>query len=428
MCSKALITELFILIVAGINMKADAVQIADDVYWVGVLDWDIRAYHGYTLHGTTYNAYLIFGDDYVALVDNAYPGTSAQMWARIRDACKREGRLSSINIIIQNHIELDHSGALTEIHRKFPAATIYCTEAAAKGLKRHYAALEQVPFSTVKTGSELALGGKTCVFLEAPLLHWPDSMFTFLKEGGILFSNDAFGQHLCVPQRFDSDVPEHVLMQAAQKFYANLITPLSPLVLKKLDEVRTLGLLDKIRVIAPSHGQIWTDPTKIINAYTGWATGKAKNKATIVYDTMHYSTQKMAHALAEGLIAGGVDVVMYFLHSDERSGIVNDILDSKIILFGVPTMHNEPFPSIGDLVYYLRGLRFDKAGKKKLAVTFGSIGWSGGAAKKLAEAISSCGFEVLQYIETNYVPSEDELAQYFALGKQLASRISNSDE
>jgi flavorubredoxin len=374
-------------------MKADAVQIADRVYWVGVLDWELRAYHGYTLHGTTYNAYLIFGEDHTALIDNTYPGTSVQMWARIQDACEKEGRPLSIDVVIQNHIELDHSGALSEIHRKFPTAPIYCTQAAVTGIKKYYPALEEAPFTTIKTGQELALGGKTCTFLEAPLLHWPDSMFTFLKEDGILFSNDAFGQHLCVAQRYDADIPEYVLMQAAQKFYANLITPLSQLVLKKLDEVKTLGLLDKIRVIAPSHGQIWTDPAKIINAYTDWATGKALNKATIVYDTMHYSTQKMAHALAEGLIAGGVDVAVYFLHTDERSETVKDILDSKLVLFGVPTMHNAPFPSIGDIVYYLRGLRFDKTGQKKLAVTFGSMGWRGGGTKKLADAISACGFE-----------------------------------
>jgi flavorubredoxin len=404
-------------------MKADAVQIADGVYWVGVLDWELRAYHGYTLHGTTYNTYLIFGEDRAALIDSTYPGTSAQMWARIQDACEKEGRPLAIDVVIQNHIELDHSGALTEIHRKFPAAPVYCTEVAVKGLKKHYPTLDEVQFAPVKTGNEIALDAKTCTFLEAPLLHWPDSMFTFLKEDGILFSNDAFGQHLCLAQRYDADIPEYVLMQAAQKFYANLITPLSQLVLKKLNEVKTLGLLDKIRVIAPSHGQIWTDPAKIINAYTGWATGKAKDKATIVYDTMHSSTQKMAHALAEGLIAGGVDVAVYFLHTDERSAIVKDILDSKLVLFGVPTMHNEPFPSIGDIVYYLRGLRFDKAGQKKLAVTFGSMGWRGGGTKKLADAISACGFEVLQDLEAYYVPSENELVEYFEVGKQLAARI-----
>jgi len=412
------------LYTAGKNMRADSVKIADGVYWVGVLDWDIRTYHGYTLHGTTYNAYLIFGEDHIALVDNTYPGTAAQMWARIRDAFEREGRPFALDVIIENHIEMDHSGALVELYRKFPDAPIYCTGVAVKGLKNHYPALEPAPFQAVKTGTEVALGGKTCTFLEAPLLHWPDSMFTFLNEEGILLSNDAFGQHLCRTQRFDADIAEYVLMDAAQKFYANLITPLSPLVLRKLDEVKKRGLLEKIRMIAPSHGQIWTNPAKIVEAYTNWATGVASDKATIVYDTMHYSTQKMAHALAEGLIAAGVDVVMYFLHEDERSEIVKDILDSKLVLFGAPTMHNEPFPSIGDLVYYLRGLRFDKTGKKKLAITFGSMGWSGGATKKLAEALSACGFEIVEDLQVDYVPSEEALIEYYELGKKLALRMS----
>jgi len=411
------------LYTAGKNMKADSVKIADGVYWVGVLDWDIRTYHGYTLHGTTYNAYLIFGEDHIALVDNTYPGTAAQMWARIHDAFEKEGRPFALDVIIENHIERDHSGALVELHRTFPDAPIYCTGVAVKGLKNHYPALESAPFRVVKTGAEVALGGKTCTFLEAPLLHWPDSMFTFLNEEGVLLSNDAFGQHLCCAQRFDSDIEEYVLMDAAQKFYANLITPLSPLVLRKIDEVKKLGLLEKIRMIAPSHGQIWTNPAKIVEAYTNWATGVARDKATIVYDTMHYSTQKMAHALAEGLIAAGVDVVVYFLHEDERSEIVKDILDSKLVLFGVPTMHNEPFPSIGDLAYYLRGLRFDKTGKKKLAITFGSVGWSGGATKKLAEALSACGFEIVEDLQVDYVPSEDALIYYYGLGKRLASQM-----
>ncbi|MGZ4943009.1 MAG: FprA family A-type flavoprotein [Halobacteriota archaeon] len=401
-------------------MKADSVKIADGVYWVGTLDWDIRSYHGYTLHGTTYNSYLVFGEDKIALVDNTYPGTSAQMWARIKDACYKEGRVESLDIIVQNHIERDHSGALLELYRKFPEAPIYCTLTAIKGLKRHYPALEGAPLKAVSTGTIITLGGKTCTFVEAPLLHWPDSMFTFIDEGGILLSNDAFGQHVCTTGRFDTDVPEFVLMSAAQKFYANLITPLSQLVVKKVSDLQQRGLLDKIRMIAPSHGQIWTDPARIINAYTQWATGVTKCKATIVYDTMHYSTQKMAHALAEGLMSEGVDVVMYFLHADERSEIVKDILDSKLVLFGVPTMHNEPFPSIGDIMYYLRGLRFDKTGKKKLAVTFGSKGWGGGATKKLAETLSACGFDALQGLEVSYVPSDDELVQCYDWGRELA--------
>ncbi|MDD1720603.1 MAG: FprA family A-type flavoprotein [Euryarchaeota archaeon] len=404
-------------------MKADSVKIADGVYWVGVLDWDIRNYHGYTLHGTTYNAYLVFGEDEIALVDNTYPGTSAQMWARIKDACDKEARVASLDIIIENHIERDHSGALVELYRKFPEVPIYCASTAIKGLKRHYPTLGGAPFKAASTGTEITLGGKTCIFIEAPLLHWPDSMFTFVNEGGVLLSNDAFGQHVCAAGRFDTDLPEFVLTSVAQKFYANLITPLSQLVVKKMSDLQQRGLLDKIRIIAPSHGQIWTHPERIINAYSQWATGVTKYKATIVYDTMHYSTQKMAHALAEGLISEGVDVVMYFLHADERSEIVKDILDSKLVLFGSPTMHNEPFPSMGDIMYYLRGLRFDKTGKKKLAVTFGSKGWGGGATRKLAETLSACGFDVLQELEVSYVPSDNDLAQCYDWGRQLASKM-----
>ncbi|HIP35090.1 MAG TPA: FprA family A-type flavoprotein, partial [Methanothermococcus okinawensis] len=356
-------------------MKADAVKIADGVYWVGVLDWDIRKYHGYTLKGTTYNAYLVFGDEKVAIIDNTYPGTSAQMWGRIKDAFEKEGREFKIDVIVQNHVEKDHSGALPEIHKKFPEAPIYCTEVAIEGLKKHYPSLKNAPFKAVKSLESVDLGGKTLTFLEAPLLHWPDSMFTLYNEGGILFSNDAFGQHLCYPahMRFDKDIPEYVLMDANKKFYANLITPLSKLVLKKFKEVTDLGLLEKIKMIAPSHGQIWTEPMKVIEAYQNFATGKCKDKATIIYDTMHYSTQKMAHAFAEGLMSEGIEVVMYFLHEDERSEIVKDILDSKAVLFGIPTIYDEPYPSMGDIVYYLRGLKFNRTGLKRLAVVFGSM-------------------------------------------------------
>ena len=351
-------------------MKANAVKIKDGVYWVGVLDWDIRTYHGYTLNGTSYNAYLVFGEDKVALIDNTYPGSSAQMWGRIEDAFEKEGKDQKIDVIVQNHVEKDHSGALTEIHQKFPEAPIYCTEIAVKGLIKHYPTLEGANFNEVKTGDTFDFGNKTLAFLDAFLLHWPDSMFTLLTEEGILFPNDAFGQHLCFTQRYDNEIPEYLVMDGAQKFYANLVTPLSKLVLKKFQEVQDLGLLEQIKMIAPAHGQIWTDPMKIISAYSNWATGNCKDKITIIYDTMHYSTQKMAHALAEGAISEGVDVKMYYLHEDERSEIVKDILDSKAIALGAPTIYDEPFPSIGDLIYYLRGLKFNRTGIERMAVTF----------------------------------------------------------
>ncbi len=404
-------------------MKADAVKIKDGVYWVGVLDWDIRTYHGYTLNGTSYNAYLVFGEDKVALIDNTYPGSSAQMWGRIEDAFHKERKDLKIDVIVQNHIEKDHSGALPEIHKKFPEAPIYCTEIAVKGLRRHYSSLEGSNFKEVKTGDTLDLGNKTLAFLDAFLLHWPDSMFTLLAEEGILFSNDAFGQHLSFTQRYDHEIPEYILMDGAQKFYANLVTPLSKLVLKKFQEVQDLGLLEQIKMIAPAHGQIWTDPMKIIGAYSDWATGNCKDKITIIYDTMHYSTQKMAHAIAEGVISEGVDVKMYYLHEDERSEIVKDILDSKAIALGAPTIYDEPFPSVGDLIYYLRGLKFNRTGRERLAVTFGSMGGKGGTPDKLADDLKDCGFQVKDQYEVYYVPDADELDQCFQTGKKLAQEI-----
>ncbi len=403
-------------------MKAEAKKIGEGVYWVGVLDYDIRKYHGYTLDGTTYNAYLVFGEK-TALIDNTYPGSASQMWGRIEDAFKKEGKGIKIDVIVQNHVEKDHSGALLEIHKKFPEAPIYCTEIAVKGLKRHYAGLEGGNFRTVKTGETVDLGGKTLAFLEAFLLHWPDSMFTLLVEDGILFPNDAFGQHLCFAQRYDHEIPEYVLMEGAQKFYANLVTPLSKLVLNKFQEVTDLGLLEKIKMIAPAHGQIWTDPMKIIGAYSDWATGKCEDKITIIYDTMHGSTQKMAHALAEGVISEGMEAKLYYLHEDERSDIVKDILDSKAIALGAPTIYDEPFPSVGDLIYYLRGLKFNRTGRERLAVTFGSMGGQGGAPKTLADDLKTCGFQVKDQYEIYYVPDEDELEQCFEAGKKLAEEI-----
>ena len=399
-------------------MKAKAEKIGDGVYWIGVLDWDLRSYHGYTLDGTTYNAYIVFGEK-VAIIDNAYPGKTEEIMARIEDAFEQEGREMKVDYIVQNHVEKDHSGVLYDLWKKFDAP-IYCSKIAQGGLLRHYPKLEGADFNIVGTGDALDLGGKTLAFLDAFLLHWPDSMFTLLAEDGILFPNDAFGQHLCFAKRFDTDIPEVVLMDAAQKFYGNLITPLSKKVLNKFDEIIELGLLEQVKMIAPSHGQIWTDPMKIIGAYSDWATGKrAEDKVTIVYDTMHYSTQKMAHEVAEGIIAEGYDVEMFFLHEDERSEIVKSILTSKAVAFGIPTINDFPFPSIGDIIYYLKGLHFNRTGFKRPAVTFGSMGGRGGAVEFIANELTECGFEVLDQQEIYYVPDGEDDDTSFKLGQKL---------
>ena len=401
-------------------MKANAQKIADGVYWIGVLDWDIRSYHGYTLNGTTYNAYLVFGEDKTAIIDNAYPGKTEEIMARIDDAFKQEGKPVKVDYIIQNHVEKDHSGVLVDLHKRFPDAPIYCSKIAVGGLEKHYPKLKGLDFQVVGTGDSLDLGGRSFAFLDAFLLHWPDSMFTLLVEDGILFPNDAFGQHLCYTKRFDTDIPEEVLMDGAAKFYANLITPLSKKVLNKFDEIIELGLLDKVKTIAPSHGQIWTDPMKIINAYSGWATGKlAEDKITIVYDTMHYSTQMMAHEVAEGAISEGYDVEMFFLHEDERSEIVKSILTSKAVAFGAPSINDFPFPSIGDLLFYLKGLHFNRTGFKRPAVTFGSMCGKGGSPNIIAEYLTESGFDVIDTDEIMYVPTEEEKLEAYDLGVKL---------
>ncbi|KZX10349.1 FprA family A-type flavoprotein [Methanobrevibacter curvatus] len=400
-------------------MKAKAQKIGEGVYWIGVLDWDLRSYHGYTLDGTTYNAYLVFGNDKTALIDNAYPGKTEELFARVNDAFEQEGKEVKVDVIIQNHIEKDHSGVLPDLHKKFPQAPIYASKIAVDGLINHYPSLEGANFEVVGTGDALDLGGKTLAFLDAFLLHWPDSMFTLLVEDGILFPNDAFGQHLCFNKRFDHEIPEHVLLDGTKKFYANLITPLSKLVLKKFEEVISLGLLEKIKMIAPSHGQIWTDPMKVIGAYQEWATGQVKDKVTVIYDTMHGSTQTLAHEIAEGVIAEGYDVEVFFLHEDERSEIVKSILDSKAIALGAPTVYDEPFPSVGDLLLYLKGLKFGRTGITRPAIAFGSMGGQGGASKYIAEKLNEYGFNVIAEDEILYLPNEEQKVDAFELGQKL---------
>ncbi|PWL07771.1 nitric oxide reductase [Methanosphaera cuniculi] len=409
-------------------IKAKAPKLTDDIYFVGTLDWDRREYHGYTLNGTSYNAFLVFSDDNKAvLIDNVYPEKMyiAQMWGRIQDAFEDRG-LDEVKIdyIIQNHVEKDHSGALTEIHQKFPDAPIYSTDVAKPGLIKHYPELADATFITVATGDSLELEGKTFTFMDAKMLHWPDSMFTFLNEEGILFSNDAFGQHLCKRERYDYEVPESELMDAAQKFYANLLTPLTPLLKNKLNEVVEIGLLDKIKTIAPSHGQVWTDPMKIIGAYLDWANGVCKvDQATLIYDTMHFSTEYMAHAIAEGIMSKGVDVKMHFLKEDERSEIVKDVLESKAVLMGVPTLFNKVFPSIADVYLYIDELQFDRTGLKRLGATFGSYGWSGNGPAWLNGKMEEAGFDMVGNMEVNYVPDDDDLAACFDFGAEIGEKI-----
>ena len=405
-------------------MIAKATKIADGVYWVGVLDWNSRTFHGYGIPGTTYNTYLVFGEEKTVLIDNVYGGFDNQLYARIEDAFAQEGKEIQIDVFVQNHSEMDHSTHLRETIEKYnPEAEIYASPNCAKFLEQQYHNFGDLKINTVQTGDELDIGGRTLAFVSAPMLHWPDSMFTFLVEEGILFSNDAFGQHICRSKRFDEDYSLDIIENEAQKYYANLVTLGSPMLRMKLQELTDNGVVDKIKMIAPCHGQIWKNPEFIIDLYAKWGSGVCKDKITVIYDTMHHSTEKLAFQIAEGIASEGVEVAMYFMQEDGPDDAITDILDSKAIALGAPTMMNKPFPRIGNMIFWLDCVNFAGTTSNKNALIFSSKGWGGGAVKKLQDDLEAAGFNVTDTLDVTFVPDEDILKEAFNKGVELARSI-----
>jgi len=389
------------------------VTIAEDVFWVGVIDWNIRDFHGYTTsRGTTYNAYLIL-DQKTALVDTVRHTFGKELLRNILDITSPE----KIDYIIVNHVEMDHSSALSMMAEKAKNATIIASQKGKEAIIAHYG--DNFQIQTVKTGDELKLGDRTLKFVEAPMLHWPDSMFTYVVPDKILMPNDAFGQHLASSQRFDDEVDEHVLMEEATKYYANILMPFGSLITRKIQEVTQMGIAPTI--IAPSHGIIWrSNLSRIVNAYLQWSEGKPKNKIVVVYDTMWGSTEKMAMAIAEGAIAEGVEVKMLKLRATDLTEVVTQILDSKAVIVGSPTLNNQMFPTLGYFLTYITGLK----PKDKIWSFFGSYGWGGGAVRGMTEMARKAGFEVHEPgIEVKYIPTADDLKKCFELGKQIATEV-----
>ena len=390
------------------------VNLANDIYWVGAVDWNIRDFHSYiTSRGSTYNAYLIL-DDKVTLIDTVKSTFSDDLVAHISEIINPE----KIDYIIVNHVEMDHSSSLSKIAKIAKNATIFSSERGKDALIEHYGP-DFNSVRTVKNGDELKLGAHTLKFIDATMLHWPDSMFTYIIEDKILMPNDAFGQHLASGQRFDDEVDEHVLMEEATKYYANILMPLGPLVTRKIQEVVQSGLT--CCMIAPSHGIIWRkDPSKIIKAYTSWAAGEAKNKVAIVFDTMWGSTDKMARAIAEGVTREGVEAKMLKLRASDNSEAMTEILEAKAVLVGSPTLNNGVFPTLGSFMTYAAGLK----PKNKIWGFFGSFGWGGGAVNSMAEMARKAGFEVHEPgLQIKYVPDKEDLEKCFELGKQIAKEV-----
>jgi anaerobic nitric oxide reductase flavorubredoxin len=389
-------------------------ELAKDFYWVGVVDWNLRDFHGYgTNRGTTYNAYLI-QDDKTALIDTVKVGFSDELQRNVSEIVDPE----KLDYIIVNHVEMDHSSSLPLMAKHCKNAQIISSERGKDALIEHYGH-DFDGVKTVKNGDELKLGSRTLKFIEAPMLHWPDSMFTYIVEDHFLLPNDAFGQHLATGERFDDQVDQHILMEEAAKYYANILMPLGPLVARKIQEVVQAGLT--CCMIAPSHGIIWrSDPTKIIKAYAAWAAGESKNKISIVYDTMWGSTDKMARAIQEGATAEGVEVKILKLRASGNSEAITEILDSKAVLVGSPTLNNGMFPTIGSFMTYASGLK----PKDKLWSFFGSFGWGGGAVRAMTEMAHKAGFEVHEPgLEIKYVPDEEDYKKCFELGKQIAKEV-----
>lgn len=387
------------------------VKIAPDIYWVGAIDWNLRFCGSYnTPRGTTYNSYLIL-DDKITLIDTVKAGFEMEMFEKIREIIDP----AKIDYVISQHSEYDHSGALPELMKVATKAKVICTQAGKDGLLSHFGTNWDA--QAVKTGDRLKLGKKTLMFIEAKMLHWPDNMFTFAKEDKILFSNDAFGQHIATAQRFDDEV-DQAAFEEFTKYFAVIVSLYSNMVQEKIKEIEEMAL--DIKMIAPAHGVIWRGPEKILGAYKKWSSGEAQRKATIVYDTMWRSTATMADEIARGLISEGVPARVFNLRSSDWTEIIRDIIESRLILIGSPVLNMNLYPTVGGFLTFLKGIR----PPNKKAAAFGSYGWSKGLSiKMINDELEKIGFKVLEGIDIKYIPFQQERNECFEFGRKLAKEI-----
>ncbi len=389
----------------------EKVEIKPDIYWVGGVDWDIRNFHGYsTNRGTTYNSYLII-DKKITLVDTVKHYLFDEMISRIKEIIDP----SKIDYIISNHVEMDHSGSIPKLLEICPNAKVFTSPRGEKGLSRHYK--KDLNFKIVKTGDKLNIGKRTLHFVEIPMVHWPDSMVTYILEDKLLLPNDAFGQHIASSERFDDEIEWGILKEEAAKYYANIVMPYGSQVEKALD---VLSGLD-IEVIGPSHGIIWRSKIpKIMKEYKKWAKYETENKALIIYDSMWGSTEKIAYKLREGIEEIGVHVTIRNLKNSHISDIITELNSSKLILIGSPTLNNTMLPSIGGFLIYLKGLR----PKKRIGFVFGSYGWGGQAVGEIEKILKDLSWDMpIKSVNLNFVPDKKELNDVKKIGNDLGKYL-----
>ncbi len=395
-----------------------AKQITKMVSWVGKVDWELTHFHGdelSTRHGSSYNSYLI-RDQKTALIDTVWQPYDHEFVSRL----KQETDLTKIDYIIMQHNEVDHSGALPELMREIPDVPIYCTKKGEAIIRGHYH--QNWNFVNVKTGDTLSLGDTTLTFIEATMLHWPDTMFTYMnQEGGILFSNDGFGQHFATESLYNDLVCESDLMYEAEKYYANILNPFSPLVAKKVQQILAMNL--PIAMICPSHGAIWkNNPMQIVEKYQTWADAYKEDQVTIVYDTMWQSTRKMAEAIAKGIYEESpqTTVIIKNIAHDDKNDVLTEMFRSKAVLVGSPTINNGISFAVAGLLEMACGLKF----KKKKAAAFGSYGWGGGSVKIINAKLQEGGFELVNDgLAKLWVPDATALDDCVEYGRQFAMAL-----
>jgi anaerobic nitric oxide reductase flavorubredoxin len=380
-----------------------SITVKNNIKWVGKIDWELRKFHGdeYSTHnGSSYNSYLV-KEEKVALIETVWSPFAKEFVENLT----KEIDLNQIDYVIANHAENDHSGALPLLTQQIPDVPIYCTKNGVKSLKGLY--YQDWNFQVVKTGDKLSLGSKELIFIEAPMLHWPDSMFTYLTGDEVLFSNDAFGQHYASEFMFNDKVDQAELFSECIKYYANILTPFSPMVIRKIKEV--LGFNLPLDMICTSHGIIWRDnPVQIVEKYMEWADNYQENQITILYDTMWDSTRVMAEQIAAGIKSADdkVTVKLFNLAKTDKNDAITEIFKSKAILLGSPTVNNGILVAVAAILEEIRGLKF----KNKKAGAFGSYGWSGEAVKILSERLSDSGFEIINDgLRITWSPDEESM-------------------
>jgi flavorubredoxin len=392
-------------------MSLNKIEIKPGVYWVGGTDWDIRDFHGYiTQRGTTYNSYLIM-DEKIVLVDTVKHYLFDEMLSRIKEIVDPV----KIDYIVSNHVEMDHSGSIPKILEHAKKAKVITSVQGEKGLTRHYK--RHLNLQVVKSGETLNIGKRNLNFVHVPMVHWPDSMVTYIPEDKLLLPNDAFGQHIASSERFDDEVGWEILKEEASKYYANIVLPYGDQVKKALEALSDL----EIDMIGPSHGIIWRSfIPKIVEEYKKWADHQTENVALIVYDTMWGSTEKMAYKLREGLLEEGIHVTMRNLKTTHISDVMTDLIRSKMILLGSPTLNNGMLPSMGAFLTYIKGLK----PQKRIGVAFGSYGWGGQAPGEIEKVMTDLKWEVpVKCLRIKYIPDDEELENVKNLGKELGQKL-----